>query len=264
MGPRPFFTETNITVTRKVKKEYTMPETEFKLLTRDRDILEHLVRYRVGLLTTLSQAVFDGGEPGRPLSYLARDGFIQRHTRTLDNNVTYVTPTAEAYRALGLKANARTTAALSGVVLDNAIALTFACHLGSARRHRITRVELVEIIESENDAPPPNIFFVVSEEVGYAIILRVVFAQTVGPKLIEKLQRHIDESTKKNPTLAPWLSAGDYGFLVLVKWPDKLEEVRSLIAESQMSKNYVVLCDIGPDTTTLATFLKKRKGPSNG
>ena len=240
-----------------------MPEKKFKLLDRDVATLRHMLRYLVGLLATVSEAVFDGREPGRPLSFLTRDKFIERHTRSLENNVTYFTPTAEAYRALGRKVNSRATTAKSQPALDSAIAIACACTLGAHKRHRITREELVDMIGNEADAPPNNIFHLITQELGWPTILRVVFANSVGRVAIEKLERHARE-IKRNATLAPWLTAGDYGFVVLVPWRNKVTEIRALIAASAVSKDCVVVADVGPDTRTISRFLKERKGKSNG
>lgn len=239
-----------------------MPRKPFNLLDRDVAILNHLVRYRLGLLTTISKAVFNGGEPGRPLSFLAREGFIERHTRSLENNVTYFTPTAEAYRAIGVKVNGRATAPMSEPAMDNATAIACGCQLGEFKRHRITREELVEITGNEADTPPNNIFHVLSEEVGWPIVLRVVFANSVGPRVLEKLKKHVREA-KRNTTLGPWIAGGDYGFLVLVPWPEKLADLRSLIAGSALATEYIIVLDVGPITKTLAAFLKKRRGDSD-
>lgn len=230
--------------------------TTAPLLARDAAILRYLARYRIGLRSVLGDLFFDGKEDaaGRVLGILAKRGLVTVHSRSLKNNVSYVTLTAAGYAALGIKINKRACAAIGPGAVAKAIAMACGSTSGTHRRQRLMRSELMTAYAS--DAPPDNVFHVASDELGWPAIFRVVFATSVDQRQIERLKRHADEA-KKNAAIRPWLDAGDYGFFVLVPWNDKLATMRTLIEASPLAKHYVFIVDVGPTVDTLSQFLGK-------
>jgi hypothetical protein len=126
--------------------------------------------------------------------------------------------------------------------------------LDQHRRHRLERKELVRAF-GEDGAPPDNVFHVATQELSHPAILRAVFATTCDRRQIDRLARHVNEA-RKNSAIRPSLEAGDYGFAVLVPWPDKLQVVRELVANSPLAKDYVFVVGLGPNNDTLHTFMK--------
>jgi hypothetical protein len=120
--------------------------------------------------------------------------------------------------------------------------------MSTYRRHRLTRPQLARCFGT--DAPPDNVFHFASEELGTPTIFRAVFASSVDSRQIERIKKHVGEA-KRNPSIRPWLEAGDYGFAVLVPWREKVDAMRKLIHESSLSKDTPFVVDLGPTTETL-------------
>jgi hypothetical protein len=230
------------------------------LLPRDLAILHHVGRYRIGLHEVLSHCFFDGKDPGRVVGLLAKDtshcpALLKRHSRELRSNLSYVTLTPAGAARIGLSAK-RAASPLSGPALDRAIQLAVFCCLDLHRRHRLERQELVHAF-GESGAPPDNVFHVATHELSYPLILRAVFATTSDRRQIDRLARHVNEA-RKNQAIRPYLEAGDYGFAVLVPWPDKVGIVRDLVANSPLAKDFVFVVGLGPGNHTLQTVIKGR------
>jgi hypothetical protein len=145
---------------------------------------------------------------------------------------------------------------LGGVALDKAIQLAVFCCLGFHRRHRLERQELIRAF-GDTATPPENVYHVSTDELPYPAILRAVFATSVDRRQLDKLRRHGEEA-RKNLAIRPYLDAGDYGFAVLVPWPDKVNAMRDLIAASSLAKDYVFVVDVGPGNDTLHSVIKGR------
>ena len=228
-------------------------------LPRDLAVLHHVARYRIGLHEVLSQCFFDGKDPGRVVGLLAKEtshrpALLKRHSRELRNNLSYVTLTPAGAARVGVPLK-RAANPLGGVALDKAIQLSVFCCLGSHRRHRLERQELVRAF-GQTATPPKNVFHVVTNELPYPAILRAVFATSSDRRQLDRLRRHVDE-TRKNHAIRPYLEAGDYGYAILVPWPDKVVALHELIASSPLSKDIVCIVDIGPTNATLHTVITK-------
>lgn len=226
------------------------------LLPRDVAILRHLARNRIGLRAVLAKLFFDGGDPGRVLGLLAKRGLVKVDGKSLAGGFVFVTLTPAGYAALGLGVNKRACDPIGPAALSKAVAMEMGCAMGAYPRHRLTRHELVTAFGP--DAPPDNVFHVASDELGWPVIFRVVFATSADQRQVERLRRHVEEA-KRNDSIRPWLLDGDYGFLVLVPWPGKIEALREAIAKSSVGKDYVVVVDVGPTAETLATTLRKKE-----
>jgi hypothetical protein len=230
-------------------------------LPRDLAVLHHVARYRIGLHEVLSRCFFDGKDPGRVVGLLAKEtshrpALLARHSRELRNNLSYVTLTPAGASRVGVPVK-RATNPLGGVALDKAIQLSVFCCLGSHRRHRIERQELVRAF-GDTATPPENVYHIATNELAYPVILRAVFATSIDRRQLDKLRRHTEEA-RKNQAIRPYLDAGDYGFAVLVPWADKLDAMRALIASSTLAKDFVFVIDIGPGNETLHNIMKGRK-----
>lgn len=229
-------------------------------LPRDLAVLRHVARYRIGLHEVLSQCFFDGKDPGRVVGLLAKDtsqrpALLQRHSRELKNNLSYVTLTPAGAARVGVSAK-RAANSFGGAALDKVIQLAVFCCLGSHRRHRLERQELVRAL-GDTATPPDNVFHVATNELSYPAILRAVFAASSDRRQLDRLRRHVDEA-RKNQAIRPYLEAGDYGFAVLVPWADKVDALRELIDSSSLAKDFVFVIDIGPGNDNLHTVLKGR------
>lgn len=229
------------------------------VLPRDAAMLRHIARYRIGLLAVLSKLFFDGQDAGRVLGVLRKDTpghrpLVKVHSRALKNSLSYATLTAAGFEAAGLRLNRCACEALGPAALSKAIALLVFCCLATHRRHRLDRSELRQAFGA--NAPPDNVFHIVSDELGWPAIFRVVFATSIDRRQIERINKHVSEA-RANPAIRPWLEAGDYGLAVLVPWPTKVEATRELIAESRVSSDVPFLVDCGPNAETLPLLLKK-------
>jgi hypothetical protein len=228
-------------------------------LPRDLAILHHVARYRIGLNEVLSRLFFAGKDAGRVVGLLTKDtpqrpALLKRHARKLRNNFSYVTLTPAGASRIGLSGK-RASSSLSGPALDRAIQLAVFCCLDQHRRHRLERRDLVRAF-SESGTPPDNIFHVATHELTYPAILRAVFATTADRRQIDRLARHVNEA-RKNASIRSYLEAGDYGFAVLVPWPDKIELVRELIRDSSLAKDHVFIVGLGPNNATLHSALQQ-------
>lgn len=221
-----------------------------KVLPRDIAILRLLARYRIAVYPVLGKLFFDGGDAGRVMGILARDGLVSVQARALKNNLSYVTLSSEGCSVLGIPP-AVYAKTLSPTVVSTSVGVLWFCTMGGHERHRLSSAELNEAFGS--DKPPENNLFVCSRERGYPAIFRVIIARGADHKEVQRIGGKIRHASK-NYTLKKWVDAGDLGFAVLVPWRNRILEMREALLET-FGKQVALLVDAGPTSSTLCDFV---------
>jgi hypothetical protein len=212
----------------------------------------HHGHYRIGLYPALAPLA-----AGQPVGDINRKeearGRIQIAQRALPGAYSYSMLTKTGCEWLGVSTDLAKP--LTECQLEEAIALSYACHLDGPRRHRISPKELRAMLS--DDAPPDSVPHVVSTESGAPTLYRVVLAATADT-VVRRL-RDTDQQLTDGQLLTEWWRQGRYGVALLSPTPEQARAVRRKLADASLPSHWAVIVAVGPTSETFAYCVRRRR-----
>jgi hypothetical protein len=230
------------------------PSPSARFAARDMSVLRHVALYGIGLPAIVSRLFFSGKQSGHVLNRFSEaSGPLIRYPRSLPSGLSYY---RLSQKGVGLLSVSKDKAEpLGATALDLQIGIAFFCCLGSSRRHRVERRDLLPIF-GERDAPQGNVAHILSDESGHgSVIYRVYQAQGGAAQAIQKTREHI-QSAQAAPTLRLWLESGLYGMAILAPTSDKAKHLADQVRRRDLENLCPILIGVGPTAATLALELR--------
>ncbi len=220
---------------------------------RDALLLRHVALYRLTLPAIVRSAFFGGKEPGHVLKRLCDLGQLLAHLRSLPGGLTYylLTPSGCAL------ANAPKERAESfqGAAFELALGVLTFCFLGRVRRYRL---EPTEVETALGCTQPPNVPFVVTDELGSPCVLRIVQGATGTPQQLVRQLGELADKLADRPDLERRLATGELGFGVLAPTAQKCLAIEKAASQSRVGKELTIVVDVGATAESVALLLKGR------
>lgn len=176
---------------------------------RDRQILQHIGRYRLSLRHVIEHLFFDGRSCANVIQRLLRDGRIQSFQSVAGGLSHYELTLAEAHRQGVPLDRAR---GFGGQALRTHLGVLWFCSMETKQRKRLEPPELQQLF-GEHSFRAPHC----AESGDHPRVLRVhiVGDKTRTRDLLKRVRSEIREA-QDNEAIAKWLRARRYGFALLV------------------------------------------------
>ncbi|MFO0915944.1 MAG: hypothetical protein U0795_23495 [Pirellulales bacterium] len=207
--------------------------------------------YGVGVTESVNATIGGGSNLGHVVRRMADAGELVLHSRALDGGVSYFQLSEGSCERVGFPTERGRP--LGTQALDKALAVLVWCTLSSARRFKIDRAVLQEILPGVRF--PTNQVHCVSDEHGRRTVWRVMLVQGNHEPALKALQQEVLSTTGE---LQSAIAARQYGFVLLVESIAKQKVVEAAVERSRIRETALVLVDLSATAKTLAAYLRRR------
>lgn len=201
----------------------------------DRQILEHIGRYRLTFQEILSVLFFDGGSPQKVLNGLQADpGLVESRPFGKGNRRAYkLTKQGRA----SIAARRRASDELGSQSFETSVAILAFCFLKQRSRVLLLPKERNELLGTPEKAPVG--LYHCLESGAHAKCVHHIYAPDVGTSPQDVLKQTRDHLKKALavPELAPWIRHGRYVHTILVERPNREADVKALLDESEFDEH---------------------------
>jgi hypothetical protein len=215
---------------------------------RDHDILDHLGLYRLSLRAIIARLFFAGGNPGNVIHRLRDRGEIVE--RRLAGRLNYYQISAKAARARGLPLKRARPFSNRNQAFHTHLAALWFCCIGTTRRIRLERKDLVQLFPGEiAEGPlPPHCL---ERGTSYRLYrLFVVAPDSDTTHLAGRLHRYL-EGMLKRPQMGEWIRGRQYGFAILATNEEKLRSIDASLANEGLKPLVHAHLAVTPDQNTI-------------
>lgn len=222
--------------------------------SRDVAVLNHVYRYGIGLNGVLSKAFFGGEAAGHVVRRFAAKNWLAVENAVIPGGISYGTLTPTGGKEIGRTVKAKK---LGAVALDLAIAAAFFSVLATKeRRYRL----LPEEIKGLKAGLPPNVPYVVTEEFGVPVILRLQLAMNHKPAKVRDKTAELLAKAETNPKSAQLIHSKQLGIAVLGQTPEQVSKLEAAFSEDERFEGIRLVIGLGPTAETLAASLRQVRG----
>lgn len=200
----------------------------------DRQILEHVGRYRLTFQEILGALFFDGGSPQKVLNRLKDEDLVETQPGFGGNRRAY-----KLTKKGGASIDARRRAAdnLGSEALETSVAILSFCFLKQRSRVHLLPKERDELLGTPPKAKIGRYHCL--ESGAHAKCVHHIYAPDVGTSPQDMLNQTRDHLKKALavPELAPWIRHGRYVHTILVDRPNREADVKALLDESEFDEH---------------------------
>lgn len=198
-----------------------------ELTEEERDVLEHIGRYRLAFKEVIETVYFGGRDSQSSLSALVKKGFARAVSGFGGNRKVYV-PTSKAVARLNLPR--RSAGELGSQALQRYFSIYGFCFLKQKQRHLLGRNELRELFRV-NRMPGDKYCLDASGAIPFVHHLYVPGTTRRAGEIAQVLSIEM-EKVLSEPSLEKHVALGLYGFAVLVNEADRKRAVEGALDET--------------------------------
>lgn len=200
----------------------------------DRQILEHIGRYRLTFQEILGALFFDGGSPQKVLNRLKDEDFVETQPGFGGNRRAY-----KLTKKGGASIDARRRAAdnLGSDALETSVAILSFCFLKQRSRVFLLPKERDELLSTPPKAKIGRYHCL--ESGARAKCVHHIYAPAVTTPIDDMLTQtrsHLRDALAVKE-LAPWLRHGRYVHTILVERPNREADFKALLDESEFDEH---------------------------